>query len=130
MADLSNLPPLRRARAELIREELIGPEFELTTKNYGLCTKALGLTKEQLDLAIEDCVEAGLATLRSRKGVVCVLACEVQPGFQVIRRYPRPVLPSLEQTHRSAVQNHVHRATQMGPWVPINAGWYKRTSEY
>ncbi len=48
----------------------------------------------------------------------------VQPGFQIIRRYPRPVPPSLEQAHRSAVQNHVHRATQMGPWVPIHAGWY------
>ena len=49
----------------------------------------------------------------------------VQPGFQIIRRYRRPVLRGLEQPHRSAVENHVHRATQMGSWVLINAGWYK-----
>ena len=46
------------------------------------------------------------------------------PCFQITRRYRRPVLRSLEQAHRPAVENHVHRATQMGPWVLINAGWY------
>jgi len=25
---------------------------------------------------------------------------------------------------RSAMDNHVHRPTQMGSWVLINAGWY------
>ncbi len=51
-------------------------------------------------------------------------AKDVQPGFQIIRRYRRPVLPSLEHAHQSAMDNHVHRATQMGAWVLINAGWY------
>ncbi len=50
------------------------------------------------------------------------LAKAVQPGFQVIRRYRRPVLRSLEQAHRSAMDNHVHRATQMGSWVLIVSG--------
>jgi transposase len=36
-----------------------------------------------------------------------------------------PLLRSLEQAHRSAVENHVHRTKGMGSWVLINADWYK-----
>jgi len=38
----------------------------------------------------------------------------VKPDFQVIRRYRRPVLRSLEQTHRSTVEDHVYRTAGMG----------------
>jgi hypothetical protein len=35
------------------------------------------------------------------------------------------VLRSLEQTHRSTIDDHVHRTAAMGTWVLINAPWYK-----
>ncbi len=37
------------------------------------------------------------------------------------------VLRRMEQPYRSAVENHVHRATTMRPWILVNAGWYKVT---
>ena len=39
----------------------------------------------------------------------------VQSRFQIIRRYPHPLLRRMEQPHRSAVAHHVHRAAAMGP---------------
>jgi hypothetical protein len=50
---------------------------------------------------------------------------ELKPYFQILRRNPRTVLPSLEQTHRSALDNHVHRTAELGSSVLINARWYK-----
>ncbi len=31
----------------------------------------------------------------------------------------------MEQAHRPALENHLHRTPEMGPWVLISAGWYK-----
>ena len=71
MIPLSELSPLRRARAQLIREQL-APGFELSSRNYEFYGKCLGLSREDLDRAIEDCVEADLATLRTHGYWVCV----------------------------------------------------------
>src|SRR2546427_8304779 len=38
----------------------------------------------------------------------------VEPNFQILRRYRRPLLLRLEHTHRPALENHVHRATRLG----------------
>ncbi|MEF2549529.1 hypothetical protein VQ045_20595, partial [Aurantimonas sp. E1-2-R+4] len=37
----------------------------------------------------------------------------------------RPLLRSLEQARRSALENHVHRNARLGAWVLISARWYK-----
>ena len=44
--------------------------------------------------------------------VICRLI--VQQNIQVLRRNRRTVLRSLEQTHRSALEDHVHRTAEMG----------------
>ncbi|MEF2549459.1 hypothetical protein VQ045_20195, partial [Aurantimonas sp. E1-2-R+4] len=36
----------------------------------------------------------------------------------------RPLLRSLEQARRSALENHVHRNARLGAWVLISARWY------
>ena len=38
----------------------------------------------------------------------------LEPSFQVLRRYPRPLLLRLEQSHRAALENHVNRNPSMG----------------
>jgi hypothetical protein len=49
----------------------------------------------------------------------------VEPGVRLLRRYPGPLLPSLEQARRSALPDHVHRTAPLGTWVLINADWFK-----
>ena len=44
---------------------------------------------------------------------------------RIISSYnPRTLLRGLEQTHRSAVADHVHRFTRLGTGVLINGTWY------
>jgi hypothetical protein len=38
----------------------------------------------------------------------------VEPNFQILRRYRRSLLLRLEHSHRSPVENHVHRAPRLG----------------
>ena len=38
----------------------------------------------------------------------------VEPNFQILRRYRRPLLLRLEHTHRPALEDHVHRPTRLG----------------
>src|SRR5262249_53487775 len=38
----------------------------------------------------------------------------VEPNFQILRRHRRSLLLRLEHAHRSAVENHVHRAPRLG----------------
>jgi hypothetical protein len=33
----------------------------------------------------------------------------------------------LDQTHRSALDDHLHRHAPMEPWVMIHADWYEET---
>ncbi len=48
-----------------------------------------------------------------------------QQDFWLLRRYRHPLLRGLEQAYRPALEDHVHRSPEMGPWVLINASWYK-----
>ncbi len=49
----------------------------------------------------------------------------VEPGVRLLRRYHRSLLLRMEQTRRSALENHVHRPPPMGPRVLISESWYK-----
>src|SRR5262249_38027651 len=49
----------------------------------------------------------------------------LDPDLQLIRRSRRPLLPGLEQAHRSALAHHVHRIAPMGARVLINGIRYK-----
>ena len=44
---------------------------------------------------------------------------------QILRRSRQPLLLCLEQAHRSALEDHVHRIAPMGARVLINGTWYK-----
>src|SRR5262245_2679632 len=44
----------------------------------------------------------------------------LQPDFQILRRYRRPLLLRLEHTHRSTLEDHVHRATRLGSSRSLN----------
>ena len=44
--------------------------------------------------------------------------------FQILRRYPRSLLLRLEQAHRYALGNYVHRNKRMGLSVVISETWY------
>src|SRR5262249_17439497 len=54
-------------------------------------------------------------TQRPRK-YLAIHAAElaVEPNFQILRRHRRSLLLRLEHAHRSAVENHVHRAPRLG----------------
>ena len=45
--------------------------------------------------------------------------------LQILRRRRRPLLRGLEQARRSTLADHVHRPSQLGPWVLINEFWYQ-----
>jgi hypothetical protein len=48
-----------------------------------------------------------------------------RPNLQILRRRRRPLLRGLEQARRSTLADHVHRPSQLGPWVLINESRYK-----
>jgi hypothetical protein len=39
------------------------------------------------------------------------------------------LLRGLEQARRSTLADHVHRPSQLGPWVLINESWYYSLAE-
>ncbi len=47
-----------------------------------------------------------------------------EPRLQILRRHPRPLLLRMEQAHRYALENHVHRNKRMGISVLITETWY------
>src|SRR5271163_1340726 len=49
----------------------------------------------------------------------------LEPDLQILRRHRRSLLRRLEQAHRSALADHVHRNAPMGPPVLISESWYK-----
>jgi len=51
----------------------------------------------------------------------------LQPDIPVLRRYPRPLLPRLEQAGRPALDHHVHRLARLGASVLISESWYQST---
>ena len=48
----------------------------------------------------------------------------IQQNFHILRDHRCPLLRSLEQTYRRAVDNHVDRNPEMGAQVLIIAAWY------
>src|ERR1700686_1654991 len=48
----------------------------------------------------------------------------LEPRLQILRRHPRPLLLRLEQAHRHALENHVHRDQRLGLPVMIIKTWY------
>src|ERR1700726_1757723 len=48
----------------------------------------------------------------------------LKPNLQILRRRRQPLLRGLEQARRSTLADHVHRPSQLGPWVLINESWY------
>src|SRR5215470_368128 len=44
----------------------------------------------------------------------------VEPDFQILRRYRRPLLLRLEHTHRPTLEDYVHRATRLGSSRSLN----------
>jgi hypothetical protein len=48
----------------------------------------------------------------------------LEPNLQILRRHRRPLLRRLEQAHRSALADHVHRTARMGLCVMISECWY------
>src|SRR5271154_7158586 len=53
----------------------------------------------------------------------------LEPDLQILRRHRRSLLRRLEQAHRSALADHVHRNARMGPPVLISESWYKSFSQ-
>src|SRR5271154_4765878 len=51
----------------------------------------------------------------------------LEPDLQILRRHRRSLLRRLEQAHRSALADHVHRNARIGPPVLISESWYKIT---
>src|SRR5271163_2639199 len=49
----------------------------------------------------------------------------LEPNLQILRRHRRPLSRCLEQAHRSALADHVHRTAPMGLCVMISESWYK-----
>src|SRR5829696_5636916 len=48
----------------------------------------------------------------------------LEPGVRLLHRPRRPLLRGLEQAHRSALDDHVHRTPRLGQWVLISGSWY------
>src|SRR5262245_28271608 len=69
-------------------------------------------SKQHLALA----APATLARTQQPRKYLAVHAAElaVEPNFQILRRHRRSLLLRLEHAHRSAVENHVHRAPRLG----------------
>src|SRR5215471_14769849 len=69
-------------------------------------------SKQHLALAAS---AARTRTQRPRK-YLAIHAAElaVEPNFQILRRYRRSLLLCLEHSHRSALEDHVHRAPRLG----------------
>ncbi len=48
----------------------------------------------------------------------------LKPRLQKLRRYPRSLLPSLEQSRLATRAHNLNRNTKMGPWVLNHRLWY------
>src|SRR5438445_866267 len=68
--------------------------------------------KQHLDPA----ATAACARAQQPRKHLAVHAAELalKPHLQILRRHRRPLLLCLEHTHRSAMENHVHRPSRMG----------------
>src|ERR1700720_4635505 len=72
-------------------------------------------------------VAAEIARAQSGREHLAIHARQLalEPRLQILRRHPRPLLLRLEQAHRHALENHVHRDQRLGLPVMIIKSWYK-----
>src|SRR6202011_1265832 len=72
-------------------------------------------------------VAAEIARAQSGREHLAIHARQLalEPRLQILRRHPRPLLLRLEQAHRHALENHVHRDQRLGLPVMIIKTWYK-----
>src|ERR1700738_1155434 len=71
-------------------------------------------------------VAAEIARAQSGREHLAIHARQLalEPRLQILRRHPRPLLLRLEQAHRHALENHVHRDQRLGLPVMIIKTWY------
>src|ERR1700732_889438 len=76
-------------------------------------------------------VAAEIARAQSGREHLAIHARQLalEPHLQIPRRHPRPLLLRLEQAHRHALENHVHRDQRLGLPVMIIKTWYKTATE-
>ncbi len=55
----------------------------------------------------------------------CELERYIFPAIGLATYAARPLLRGLEQAHRPALENHVHRPTRLSAWMRISARWYQ-----
>src|ERR1700719_2176017 len=72
-------------------------------------------------------VAAEIARAQSGREHLAIHARQLalEPRLQILRRHPRSLLLRLEQAHRHALENHVHRDQRLGLPVMIIKTWYK-----
>jgi len=58
--------------------------------------------------------QRGSSQIKRKYLAVHAAELAVEPNFQILRRHRRSLLLRLEHAHRSAVENHVHRAPRLG----------------
>src|ERR1700732_1206876 len=77
-------------------------------------------------------VAAEIARAQSGREHLAIHARQLalEPHLQIPRRHPRPLLLRLEQAHRHALENHVHRDQRLGLPVMIIKTWYNICYDY
>src|ERR1700719_1085123 len=72
-------------------------------------------------------VAAEIARAQSGREHLAVHARQLalEPRLRILRRHSRSLLLRLEQAHRHALENHLHRNKRVGLWVVISETWYK-----
>jgi hypothetical protein len=83
-------------------------------KPAGMAPNSHGAEQNHVNAA----AAARARTQRSRKHLA-VHAAELalKSDLQILRRYRRSLLLRVEHPHRSALENHVHRAPRLQPWL-------------
>ena len=73
---------------------------------------------------------AGVSRAQPRRERMAIHARQlaVEPHLPILRRYRRSLLLRLDQARRAALAHHVPQVAPVGPWVLINALWYKGLS--
>src|ERR1700730_15665331 len=71
-------------------------------------------------------VAAEIARAQSGREHLAIHARQLalEPRIQILRRHPRPLLLRLEQAHRHALEDHLHRDQRLGLPVMIIKTWY------
>ena len=77
MIPLSELSPLRRARAQAL-QQIIGEHtiYPLDVCNHEICDQRYGLVREDVDRAVDDLANAELITLDVHKSKICLWLAE------------------------------------------------------